>query len=278
VENALGGLGLSYDISVQPLGKANSSSASLQQGNINVLKFDAIGGHSGYQVDPSFWINGTQQQVLYVFILARYSVADDGTVCNSSLEIQKAELHNRDPNRPHIPPALPATLWFKWLRFIGEYDEDKPSENSGHTIFLREKWDTDGKKIGTLAQYLNEWPWMAIVIIIVSGIGGLAALYGLFRFIILIRQWQIWKMEYYFEDAELNRMRGAREQHGEEERGLLIDVDDDSEPLNEEEEILLEAQARARADRDKPLPERPLPPLPQDDRPYGAESHGSRLP
>lgn len=193
-------MGLSYDY------YTFSSSASGGW----IIRLDALGGHNGYMADPYEEFNSPQQMVLQINIEQHQ---------NGRLEIlDSTRLVERIQLPADLQPKL--TTWEKIRKFFG-FESDVPRED-GHIVYLRPEWDSYGRT-GTLKHFLHKvwvkYPWGLIAIIVFSTLGGLAFLYGIFKFVRLV----------YRSSPKGQSARSDEEDKWDERGGLL---DDDEEKLS----------------------------------------------
>jgi hypothetical protein len=93
----------------------------------------------------------------------------------------------------------------------------------GHIVYLLSEWDYYGR-VGTLKHFLwviwGEWPWGLIGIIVGSVLGGLALLYAIYRFAVLV-----------YNSSPSNGVQGTSKMDNEEnkwdERERLLDEEED---------------------------------------------------
>jgi hypothetical protein len=270
IADAVGAMSLSYDYAVLPASEANGRE------NEWIVQFDPIGGYDGYK-DPYVVLKASQQQVLMVNVRQH---AQDKT-----LEIMEAKLVARERQPDHVPGEPTRLSWHaireKILRFFGQESEE--GKRPGHVVYLRYEWDEYGKT-GTLNHLLRntwadvqEWQWLLISIICGSIFAGLLLFYGMFKLVIFIRR-----------DYAERVTRFTRDEEGTfHERGRLINLDDEEETLidledEDERSALLVGGETARSalkvvdvkeqtpaaltsSNDKPLFDKPLPPLPPNE-------------
>jgi hypothetical protein len=122
--------------------------------------------------------------------------------------------------RQHQPGQLDQDLnsWDKVLRFFGF--ESKKGREPDPVVYLLPEWDYYGR-VGTLKPLLHkiwgEWPLGLIAIIVRSVFGGLALLYGMYKFTMLVYR-------------SPPHTRNIDDEEGKwDERGRLLDVEGEEE-------------------------------------------------
>lgn len=206
ISDNVGGMSLSYDYALVPSPETNEITHGW------TVQLDAIGGHNGYMVDPYVEFDSPSQKVLQIHIQQHGK--------EGMLEIMDT---TRLIERQRQPGAMQRELscWEKVLRFFRfEAVEDR---EPGHIVYLLPEWDYYGR-VGTLKHSLwviwGEWPWGLIAIIVGSVLGGLALLYAIYRFAVLV-----------YNSSPSNGVQGTSKMDNEEnkwdERERLLDEEED---------------------------------------------------
>lgn len=235
------------------------------------ITFDAIGGREGLQ-GPIHRYNSTEQYVLRIIMQGkeiegeRYAGEKDLQAASSlfgNLEESEALYEYGIASvevmeRRHVfqgPEKL--GFWGRIRRFFGM----DIMRDDGHVVYLQEEWGWYGKKgsirngLGTM---IHEWPWQLVFIVIVSVIGGLFALWGVFKLFFLVKQ-----------QRELARWDGMddvwerlRRDTVDEEEDRLLDGGYRDEPDEGSPPAYTDEVQTNKPLPSKPLPEKPLPAVP----------------
>ncbi|KAF2261471.1 hypothetical protein CC78DRAFT_619421 [Lojkania enalia] len=269
VDPTLGSLKLDFDLYQHTIRSSSKPGIGVTTWGIT---FDAIGGHSGYQGDPTWVFNHSDQKMLKVIFTGEVHEQEPYSDPQTSSSLFGPVIREQPPKytlhnitsvelvpRTHVFAPKPALgFWAKIAYFFGK----EPKVEDGHVVYLDEEWGDYGRK-GTLKNawgiFIYDWPWDVVGIIIASVAGALVLIYIFYRLgQLILRQREL--ARWHGMDAvwaEIRRDRG----------------DDDEE---EEEEGLLGAEERytdrtprptLEIERNKPLPSKPLPEKPLPDIP-----------
>ena len=236
------------------------------------ITFDAIGGTSAFQGDPTWSYNDTKQLMLHITVMGTEIKDEDGSDSQGrpagsgslfgsignekeikyELDIVDVQLTDRTYTFPAPPPS---TTWSKLKHFFG-FDPPYP-EN--HVIRLQNDWDWYARK-GSLKQLWGDfiyWDfWYLFWIIFGSTIAGLVVLYGIYRLFFWVLE-QRSLAQWGGMDEVWSRMR---REDSEDQRlldGGYRDDPDDPLPPRYTDELPVNKPLP-----DKPLPDKPLPAVP----------------
>lgn len=234
---------------------------------------DILAGHDGYEDDPTWPLRNPSQKMLKIVVAGTEamkqsrgkkntqapdslfeSVGEDGVAY--TYRIADVKLVNREYD---FPAKEPDTFMKKVSRFFG----NDVWQKEGRLVFIHEEWGYYGK-IGTLRNIFGEfihWDmWELIFVIVGSTVGGLLALFGIYKLFFWVLQ-QRELMQWNGMDDIWDKLKRERE---EEENALLNgrytddpDGEGSSGPLAYTDDV----------DKMKPLPTKPLPDKPLPDLP-----------
>jgi hypothetical protein len=262
--NVTSGVSLDYDYSATQIKEYDGI-------HLWSVTLDAIGGHNGYEADPVWSFNNTEQEMLHITIMGKEIVENadpneqdrqagstlfgpswEAADIRYELDIVDIQLVERTYVFAAPPPSTP---WSKIKHFFG-FDPAYPEH---HIIRLQDDWDWYARK-GSLKQMWGDfvhWDlWELVWIIASSTFAGLLGLYGVYRLFLLIleqrrlAQWggmdEVWAQ--------------IRDRDTEEQRlldGGYRDDPDDPLPPRYTDELPVNKPLPS-----KPLPEKPLPAVP----------------
>jgi hypothetical protein len=245
--------------------KGNESVAEAKYWEFNI---DAIGAFSGYVQDPKHGFDSPSQKMLKVIVAGieqeqrRYKSGQD-TLFSPLDDEEKAYDYYIDDVKLvdrefKFPPRTSLSFREKVSRFFG----NDIWQSEGRLVYMRDEWSYYGK-IGTLRDAFDDFihwvVWELVAIIVSSVVGGLLALYGVYRLFFWIQE-QRELMKWDGMDDVWDKLRRERE---EEESALLNgqyrdDPDEGSSHLPQYTDGL----ATMKPLPTKPLPEKPLPDVP----------------
>jgi hypothetical protein len=234
---------------------------------------DVLGAHDGYVDDPLWPLKNPAQKMLKIIVAGTEvnkqsrgkkntqapdslfeSVGEDGTVY--TYRIADVKVVDREYT---FPAKQRDSLWKKMSRFFG----NDVWQAEGRLVFIREEWGSYGKK-GTLRNMFGEfvhWDlWQLIFIIVSSTIGGLIALFGVYKLFFWVLQ-QRELMQWNGMDDIWDKLKRERE----EEESALLNGRYTDDPDGEGSSRL--PAYTDDADTMKPLPTKPLPDKPLPDLP-----------
>jgi hypothetical protein len=268
IEPVLWSVSLDYDLGTVQVGSFKGDKEKMWE-----VTFDAIGGHDGLMKDPVEPYNRTDQKMVKVVVTGMeledqgpvrdpqtgstlFGSPTGGTRTRYKLEITEILLVERSYT---FPESRSPTFWSKFKHFFG-YD---PAPPANHYIYHRDDWGGYGKK-GTLKDIFGsfvhaDW-WPIVFIVLGSVIGGLSALYGLYRLFFWVRE-QRRLMQWGGIDELWQQMR---RDGGDEDAALLNDRYRDFDGYHDDPDELPPPRYSAELPVNKPLPSKPLPdkPLP----------------